>query len=211
MITTPVNVIIGSGGHGREALDVAERSGISIDGFISDSEPPKKLIEKYGTKWLGDVEFLKTYGNNVGYVIAIGDCDDKKSVDDRLVGCSCQPINIISRLASFGSHCKIGSGVMMYDGARVTTNVTLGRHVHLNVNSVVSHDCVVGDYSIVSPGAILNGNVTVGKRTFIGTGAVVLPKITIGDNVIIGAGAVVTKDVPSNRIYVGIPARSLYK
>ena len=31
--------------------------------------------------------------------------------------------------------------------------------------------------------------------------------ITIGDNVIIGAGSVVTKDIPSNCVVVGNPAR----
>jgi acetyltransferase-like isoleucine patch superfamily enzyme len=34
-----------------------------------------------------------------------------------------------------------------------------------------------------------------------------MPGITIGDEVIVGAGAVVTKDVPSNCIVAGNPAR----
>ena len=35
--------------------------------------------------------------------------------------------------------------------------------------------------------------------------------VTIGDNVIIGANAVVTKDVPSNSVVAGIPARVIRK
>ncbi len=34
-----------------------------------------------------------------------------------------------------------------------------------------------------------------------------LPGVKIGNNVIIGAGAVVTKNVPSNSVYVGNPAK----
>ncbi len=34
-----------------------------------------------------------------------------------------------------------------------------------------------------------------------------LPGVTIGDNVVVGAGAVVTKDVPSNVMVAGNPAR----
>ena len=32
-------------------------------------------------------------------------------------------------------------------------------------------------------------------------------KVIIGNNVVIGAGAVVTKDIPSNSVAVGVPAK----
>jgi acetyltransferase-like isoleucine patch superfamily enzyme len=47
----------------------------------------------------------------------------------------------------------------------------------------------------------------IGKRCFIAVGAVILPGVKIGDEVIVGAGAIVTKDVPSNVIVAGNPAR----
>lgn len=34
-----------------------------------------------------------------------------------------------------------------------------------------------------------------------------MPGVTIGDNVVIGAGSVVTKDIPSNVVAAGVPAR----
>lgn len=34
-----------------------------------------------------------------------------------------------------------------------------------------------------------------------------MPNVTIGDNVIVGAGTVETKDIPSNNIVAGIPAK----
>ncbi|MGL5688783.1 MAG: DapH/DapD/GlmU-related protein, partial [Weissella cibaria] len=40
-----------------------------------------------------------------------------------------------------------------------------------------------------------------------GGSVIVLPGVTIGDNVVVGAGAVVTKDVPSNVMVAGNPAR----
>lgn len=51
------------------------------------------------------------------------------------------------------------------------------------------------------------GRVTIGKNTFIGVRSIILPDTTIGDNVIIGAGSVVTRDIPSNVIVAGNPAR----
>ncbi len=50
-------------------------------------------------------------------------------------------------------------------------------------------------------------NTYIGKNCFIGIGAIILPGVKIGDEVIIGAAAVVTKDIPSNSVAVGNPAR----
>jgi len=47
----------------------------------------------------------------------------------------------------------------------------------------------------------------IGSYCFIGCGSIVLPNVTIGDHVIVAAGSVVTKDVPSNCIVAGNPAK----
>ena len=49
--------------------------------------------------------------------------------------------------------------------------------------------------------------VKIGKRVWIGIGATICPSVSIGDNSIIAAGAVVTKNVPSNVIVGGNPAK----
>lgn len=49
----------------------------------------------------------------------------------------------------------------------------------------------------------------IGENCLIGIGAIIMPGIKIGNEVIIAAGAVVTKDVPSNCIYAGNPARNI--
>ena len=49
--------------------------------------------------------------------------------------------------------------------------------------------------------------VSIGSNVYIGMGAYIMPGVKIGDNCIIGAGAIVTKDIPSNSVAVGIPAR----
>ena len=51
------------------------------------------------------------------------------------------------------------------------------------------------------------GRITVGNNVHIGVNAIIMPNVVIGDNVIIGAGAIVTKDIPSNSVAVGVPAR----
>lgn len=47
----------------------------------------------------------------------------------------------------------------------------------------------------------------IGTHCFIGCGSIIMPNITIGNHVIVAAGSVVTKDVPSNCIVAGNPAK----
>lgn len=64
---------------------------------------------------------------------------------------------------------------------------------------------------LVTVGEIEGKRPTIGDNVSIYTGAIVIGGIKIGDNCKIGAGAVVVKDVPSNSIVVGNPARILTK
>lgn len=54
-------------------------------------------------------------------------------------------------------------------------------------------------------------NPTIGDNVTVFAGANVLGGVKIGDNVIIGAGSVVSKDIPSNTMVVGIPAKPIKK
>jgi len=49
--------------------------------------------------------------------------------------------------------------------------------------------------------------IKIGNHVWIGRRAVILKGVTIGDRSIVGAGAVVTKDVPSDTIVAGNPAK----
>lgn len=51
--------------------------------------------------------------------------------------------------------------------------------------------------------------VTIGDDVWIGGNVTILPGVTIGSNVVIAAGAVVTKDIPSNSLVGGIPAKKI--
>ena len=51
--------------------------------------------------------------------------------------------------------------------------------------------------------------IVVGNNVFVGSDSLILPGVTIGDNVVIGAGSVVSKDIPSDCVAVGVPAKPI--
>lgn len=53
------------------------------------------------------------------------------------------------------------------------------------------------------------GRPKIGNNVLVGANVTIIGDITIGDNVIIGAGSVVVKNVPSNCVIVGNPAKIL--
>ena len=84
--------------------------------------------------------------------------------------------------------------------------ITIGDNVTMAPNGhILAHDAStcweLGDAKI--------GRVNIGNNVFIGASTIVLPNVTIGDNVIIGAGAVVTKNLESDGVYAGNPAKRI--
>lgn len=49
--------------------------------------------------------------------------------------------------------------------------------------------------------------IAIGDNAWLGGGVIVLPGVTIGENTVVGAGSIVTKDLPSNVVAAGNPAR----
>ncbi len=105
-----------------------------------------------------------------------------------------------------GPHCSIGTGSVICAGNILTVDITVGRHVAINLDCTVGHDSVIGDYATLSPGVHVSGNVRIGTGAYIGTGASIIEGVTIGDYAVVGAGAVVTRDVAPLSLVVGVPA-----
>lgn len=142
------------------------------------------------------------------YVAAIGASAPRRAVAERLESRDWIPVSLAHPDAICGANNRLAEGVIRFPRSVVSTNVTIGRHTHLNVGVVVQHDSVIGDFVTLSPGVFVNGDVTIGDDVFVGTGAILTRGVRVGDGARIGAGAVVLDDVPAASLVVGIPARA---
>lgn len=96
-----------------------------------------------------------------------------------------------------GDRTTLKSGVQLWDGLRVGSDVFIGPNVTF-ANDIFPR-------SRQTPAKFLQTRIENGAS--VGAGATVLPGITIGRNAMVGAGAVVTRSVPANAIVVGNPAK----
>jgi len=201
--------IIGAGGHGREALMVAlARNRVDHRWtevvFIDDGPVDESRLARLDASLIGGTDSTRPADTEL--VIAVGDPDTRRDIDSRLDDETIFT-ELIDPEARIGPDVVLGDGFMAYPRAVVTTNVTIGRHTHVNCAAVVSHDCRIGDFVSLSPGVMINGEVEVGDGVFLGTGAIVLPGRHIGQGAVVGAGAVVVDDVEPWTTVVGAPAR----
>ena len=110
---------------------------------------------------------------------------------------------------------KIGNGCEIYPSVSFGSEpylVELGNKVRLAAGvKITTHDGGLWVLRNMKSKNFANadrfGKVSLGNNVHIGLDTIIMPGVTIGDNVIIGCGAVVTKDIPSNSVAVGAPAK----
>ncbi|HEX8351151.1 MAG TPA: acetyltransferase [Hymenobacter sp.] len=203
-------LIIGAKGFAKEVLEVICQADRQINlAFYDDvtSNFPLMLYDEFPVlQTLAEAE--QWFAKDNRFVLGIGNPKVRRALAEKLKRIGGQLTSTISPKANvgiFGNHIGVGCNIMT--GAVLTSDITLGEGVLINLNCTIGHDCVIHSYCELSPGVHISGHVELGENCVIGTGAVILPGVKIGVNSIIGAGSVVNKDVGDNVVAVGVPAK----
>jgi sugar O-acyltransferase (sialic acid O-acetyltransferase NeuD family) len=200
--------IAGAGGFGREvaawARDFCEASrDCELVGFLDDN-PGALNGFPCDLRVVGSVDSMRFEPQDRVFV-AICEPRVKMQIVEKLAG-RAQFATIIHPTAVIGSHCKIGVGSILCPDVSLTTNVTIGDHVHLNLKVTVGHDSQIGSYSTLNSHADVTGAVLVEEGVFMGSHAVILPRGHVGAYSRIGAGSVVLRHVAPGDTVLGVPA-----
>jgi sugar O-acyltransferase (sialic acid O-acetyltransferase NeuD family) len=202
--------IIGAGGFGREVLC------LYMDMVKVETHHKRQVIFcEEAAFWkersvlgipvlkISDIDF-----NEQLVVIAIADPAERNRIAQSLPT-DTNFATLVHPTAVFSQWVTVGEGSIICAGAKLTCNITLGKHTHLNLNTTVGHDTTAGDFFTTAPGTAISGNCTFGKQVYIGSNAAVREKITVTDNVTIGMGGMVVKDITEPGVYAGNPVKKL--
>ncbi|MDO5711731.1 MAG: acetyltransferase [Micrococcales bacterium] len=224
---TPL-VIVGCGGFGREVHDVVDaintaHAGKSAHpgdpvravaapswellGYVDDSPSQRnlELVDRRGARVLGGLDALEKLPRDVAYVIGIGSPRIKARIDARLGD---RPAAVLLHpTVSTGFDVRFGPGSVVCAGAVLTTNIRLGRHVHINLLCSIGHDVTLGDHVSINPLVAVSGDVDIEDRVMLGTHSAILQTLRVGADATVGGAALVVKDVPAGTVVKGVPAR----
>ena len=208
-------LIVGAGGFGREVLEIfktqnKQKKQWEILGFIDDSKEKWNQIVN-GFPVLGGLDWLIENKADVCCVCAIGDPIIKKKVVDKLESHGVNFCNAIDPSVIMSEFIELGKDVIICAGCILTVNIKIGNHVIININSTVGHDAVIEDYCSLMPTVKINGNNHLHVGVYVGTGATFIHQVSVGAWSTIGAGSVVIKDIPSDVVALGVPAKVIKK
>ena len=207
-------VIIGTGGFGREVLDVLEAVNqisptYEITGFITEPgyHQPGDFLND--TPVLGYYDWLETHRQEVKAICGVGYPPTRKRLIEKAESIGVEFFSVIHPRALLTRWVTVGAGTIITAGCILTNQITLGDHVHVNLDCTIGHDAILEDFVTVSPGVHISGNVTLKTGSFIGTGANLIEGKMVGEWSVVGAGSVVVKDIPPNVTAVGSPAKPI--
>lgn len=192
--------IIGAGGSGREVCCQ-----------MLDNNPNEEITFFVDDKYAHDDILPISKFDPLQYevVVAIGDPKARQRLVESLPP-GTKYFTFIHKTAQIiDKNIEVGEGTIICPGCILTTNIKLGKHSQLNLQTTISHDCVIGDYFTTAPGAKIAGNCGFGDRVYIGTNASVKEKISLCSDVVIGLNAGVVKSIAESGVYVGTPSKKV--
>lgn len=210
--------IFGTGGFGRELLDLAQ----TVEGMIAPEIEGPVFVQDdpasdtcNGVPAISFTDLCSARHRHRRVIVAIGDGRVRRSVTERCEAEGLRIGSLQSPHALIQGAPAIGPGAVFCAFSMVTCdNVRIGKCFQANIYSYVAHDCVIGDYVTFAPSVHCNGNVHIGDGAYIGTGVIIKQgrpdkPLVIGENAVVGMGAVVTKDVPPSVTVIGNPATEM--
>lgn len=196
--------IIGKGGFAKE-----------LTTYINDCNTPFKKPLEYFTTIENDnsgakpiQELIDNIENYVVY-IGIGNGQVRKRIVEDILPINTNYGTMIHPTAYLGSNIQVGEGSVICPNCVITTDIKIGKHVQLNIQTSVGHDSVLKDYVTTAPKVSISGNNHIGESVYLGTSCSTKEKVYIKKDSVLGLNSAVVKNINESGVYVGIPCKKI--
>lgn len=198
-------LIYGAGGLGVEVVDIIRRSTLANSElfFVDDFNAGKTIYEIHV---LSFEDAILQHGS-AKMVIAQGEPAARKSLLDKAKKNGFELATVIDSSAIVSPTAKVGDGSIICPHCILASSVLVGENVLVNAKTILGHDVKVGDNSVMSSMVNIGGRTCIDEETFIGMGTLVKDKLNIGARAIVSMASAVFRDIPSDVVVVGNPAR----
>ena len=204
-------VVIGTGGHARALVAVAQTIGIWQIIELVDLNFNNQTESILGAPVIGAIEMLELLDKeNLEIIIAMGDNKIRKKIFSELKSQKYQFCNVIHPSAVVHHTAKMGEGNFIGPFSHLGPLVKLGDGCIINSYCNVEHESEICDFGHIAPCTVVCGRCFIGEGVFIGANACLIDNIHVADGTIIGAGSTILKNIVDvGRTFVGNPARPL--
>lgn len=207
------SIIIGAGTYGEVYLSYLQESGIDVVGFLDDN---KSL---WDTKVrdipvLGGLDVLpqvkELYGVEAVYC-PIGNNKLRVQFLERAKELGYKTPNFIHKSVVISPNVVIGEdGIYILPKVIIMPWCQIDNYVMMSVGAIVSHHSHLEKGCFLSFGVNFGASIIAHKYAYCGISSTIMTGLKeLGENCLIGAGAVVIKDVPTNAVVAGVPAKIL--
>lgn len=136
---------------------------------------------------------------------------------------------LIGKRITFGNEIQLGDGVFVDSNSEIFGPLYVGNNVYINKECYMNGHISIGNNVQIGPRVSLIGvthevgdsncragtskkeKIVIEDGVWVGACSVILPNVHIGKGAIIAAGSIVIKDVPSNCMVGGNPAKMIKK
>jgi sugar O-acyltransferase (sialic acid O-acetyltransferase NeuD family) len=193
-------LLVGAGGFAREAAEAVRAVNATwptwrLLGFLDD-DPPRHGRVIGGVRVLGPIDVVEQFPD-AAVVLCTGrpgDYASRRRLAEQLGLDDARYATVVHPTAGVGTTCRIGCGSVLLAHTDLTADVTVGRHVAVMPQVVLTHDVEVGDFATVASGVRVGGGCRIGAGAYLGSAATLREGVSIGPRAMVGMGAVVTRD-----------------
>lgn len=205
-------IIIGARGYGREVYNLAVQcTGFGkeyiVKGFLDDKTDALDDFVGY-PEILGNVEDYVIEESDI-FTCALGNVKWKKHYVNLILSKGGEFISLVHPTTIINFNVKIGKGLIVFMYSIISNDCLVGDFVTIQGFVAIGHDSEIGNWVHLNAYSFIGGYSFIGDEVTLNTRATVLPKVKVGKNAVVGAGSVVLRNVLESTTVFGVPAKKI--